>query len=261
VIRIFPSGCGAGLTAGILLLGAAVPSASGQEGAQGFSLGLDLGHLQQADDLVSPLRYSGATWRGVVRYGFSGRAQLREASLSMGLPVLTSSRTAAGGHRQEGVRASLSLGVFQRVAGLREGSVRLYLGGEVRGEFAYYDHWYTSSDREAWLHLFGLLQPGGAWRWILPGVGELRQVITLPVGGVVLRPGYQGMTEPPRSVLEGWGRIRGLHQTLQLLRPLGVGGVWGITYEFAAVRYPDPRPLAFTRHSLGLRATVWGGGR
>lgn len=261
MIRILPSGCGAGVTTGILLLGALVPSASGQQGPQGLSLGLDMGYLQQADELVSPLRYSGGTWRGGVRFDFSARARLREASLSVGLPVLTSSRTAGGGHRQEGVRASLSLGVFHRVASLRRESVGLYLGGEVRGELAYYDHWYTSSDQQSWLHLFGLIQPGGAWRWIFPSGGELRQVVTLPVVGVVLRPGYQGMTEPPRPVLEEVGSIRGIHQVLQLLRPLGAGGVWGITYEFTAVRYPHPRPMAFTRHSLGLSATVWRGGR
>jgi hypothetical protein len=232
-----------------------------QTGGQGLSLGLEARILQQSDELVSPLRYSGIAWGPALGYGFSSPAQIRSLAVALGLPVLTSSETEEGGHRQEGYRLDLSLGLFHRVVGSGSDPFALFLGGEVRGDFAFFDHWYTAVDGESWMNVFGLFQPGVVWRVALPWGGEVSQTVTVPLGGVVLRPGYQGMTEIPDAEWAGVGEVTGVHQLLQLLRPLGSRGRWGVSYEFAALRYPHPRPLAIVRHTVRVQATVWRRGR
>jgi hypothetical protein len=261
VKRALLSWGGRGWLLALLLLGAAVGPARCQTGGQGLSLGLESRLLQQSDDLVSPLRYSGTTWGPTLGYGFSSPVQIRGFALSMGLPVLTSSETEKGAHRQEGYRLDLSVGLFHQVVGSEVSTFSLYLGGELRGEAAFFDHWYTSVDRESSMHLFFLLQPGGVWRVQLPWGDELSQRITVPLGGLVMRPDYQGMTEAPDVEWAGVGRVTGVHQSLQLLRPLGSQGRWGVSYEFTAFRYPDPRPMAMVRHALRVQATVWRRGK
>ena len=119
------------------------PHSSAFLGPRGLTLGLEARLHHQADDLVSPLRYSGLSWGPSFSFGFSTANQLRRVSLALGYPKLTSFRTEAGAHVQTGYRADLELAVFQRVAGFGNNSLAFYLWGELRGDFARYDHLYS----------------------------------------------------------------------------------------------------------------------
>ena len=235
------------------------PHGSAFVGPRGLTLGLEARLHRQADDLVSPLRYSGLSWGPSLGFGFSTANQLRRVSLALGYPKLTSFHTEAGAHVQKGYRADLELAVFQRVAGFWENSLAFYLGGEIRGDFALYDHWYSRAEKESWMHFFGLLQPGGAWSFSLPWGGEIWQEVTIPLMGWVMRPGYEGMTEVPDLVWEGVGGVRGFHQSIHYLRTLGSRTRLGISYDYLALQYPHPQPLAWTRQGFTLFLTVWGG--
>lgn len=109
------------------------------------------------------------------------------------------------------------------------------------------------------MHFFGILQLGGAWSIRLPWGGEVWQEVTIPLMGLVMRPGYQGMTEIPDVAWEGVGGVTGFHQSIHYRRPLGSRARLGISYDYLALRYPHPRPLAWTRQGLTLLVTVWGG--
>lgn len=228
-------------------------------GPRGLTLGLEAHLHRQADDLVSPLRYSGLSWGPSLGFGFSTPVEIRWVGLTLGYPKLTSFQTEAGAHLQKGYRADLELAVFHRVAGFRKNSLAFYLGGELRGDFALYDHWYSPEEKESWMHFFGLLQPGGAWSSSLPWGGEVWQKVTIPLMGLVMRPGYQGMTEIPDVVWEGVGGVTGFHQSIHYLQPLGARTRLGISYDYLALRYSHPRPLAWTRQGFTLFMTVWGG--
>ena len=229
-------------------------------GPRGLALGIESRFHNQVDDLVSPLRYSGVGFGPGLRWGFSGPSGIRDVTASYGSPRLTSSATARGSHFQEGHRFDTRLMVLQRVGSLGSGRVSFFLGGSIAGHFALYQHWYTREDKESWVHAFGLLQPGFGWSAELPRGGQLWQDVTFPLLGVAVRPGYEGLTEPPTAVWVGAGDVKGVDQAIHFLQPMGKRFRLGLTYAFAGLSYAEPQELAWNRQSLSLWVTVWNGG-
>ncbi len=231
-----------------------------EAGPSGIAIGLDLALFHQADDLVSPLRYSGLGYGLTLRVGMSTPSSIRVLSASHSRPQLDSRATGGGGHLQEGHRASLEVMALQRVATLSGGGLSLFLGGSIAGDFALYDHRYTRTDSEGWLHAFGLLEPGLGWSADLPWGGRLWQSVTVPLFGLVFRPGYEGLTEAPEATWAGIGEVEGVQQSLHYLHRVGGLSRLGLSYGFSALRYKKPRTLSQSRHSLTLSLTIWGGG-
>lgn len=229
----------------------------GLPGPSGLAIGLTGSLHDQADDLVSPLRYHGGGVGPTLRIGFSVPSQLRSLTLGYGNPRLTSRATEETGQHEKGSRVALGFLLMHRVASLLRGRVSLFLGGSVTGHLAAYDHWYTGEEKEHWVHFFGLLEPGVGWRATLPGGGVIWQELTVPLAGAVVRPGYQGLTEPPDPAWVGPGEVEGVTQNLHFVHPLFRGFRLGLTYGFVGLRYGDPRPVAWTRQSLALFLTVW----
>ncbi len=228
-------------------------------GPRGFSLGLGVRRMSQADDLVSPLRYSGVSWGVTLGVSFPSAATLRRVDLSYANPRLTSSITREGSHLQRGHWVELRAPIFHRAADLRSGNLSLFLGGALTARFSLYEHWYRKSESERWVNLFGLVEPGGAWHLRLPGGAEVWQEVTVPLAGLVVRPPYHGFTEVPSPDWEGPGAVKGIHHSLHYWRSVAGGRRGGITYSFQGFRYPDPRPLASARHTLRLNVVLWGG--
>jgi len=211
----------------------------------------------QLDEQVSPLRYSGVAFGPGLRWGFSTEEGIRSLTASYGSPRLTSSATHRGSHYEEGSRAGARLTMLQRVGSFREGRLRLFLGGAISGDLAYYEHWYTREDRENWVHAFALVRPGVGWSLTFPGGAQLWQEVTIPVMGVAVRPGYEGLTEAPRAVWVGPREVKGVDQALHYLQPLGKRFRAEITYALASLSHSDPRALTWIRQSLSLFLTFW----
>jgi len=95
------------------------------------------------------------------------------------------------------------------------------------------------------------------WSVALPRGGQLWQEVTIPLLGVALRPGYQGLTEAPKAAWVGPGDVKGVAQALHFLAPLGNRFRFGITYAFAGFSYSEPQTLTWTRQSLSLSLTFW----
>lgn len=227
-------------------------------GHRGLSIGAGARRLSLADDLVSPLRYSGVSWNVSLVAGFSVPAAISGIRLSYANPKLTSSITRKGSHLQRGHWIELRTPFFHRAAGFRNGDLSFLLGGALTAQLSLYEHWYLKRERESFTHLFGLVEPGGAWHLRLSGGSEVWQEVTIPLAGLVVRPPYQGLTEVPGPSWEGPGGVKGIHQSLHYRRSFGGDWRGGITYSFQGLRYPKPRPLALIRHTLGISLILWG---
>lgn len=222
---------------------------------RGLAVALEARLHHQLDEQASPLRYSGVAFGPGLRWGFSTEEGIRSLTASYGSPRLTSSATHRGSHYQEGSRVSARLTVLQRVGSFRESRLRLFLGGAVSGDFAFYEHWYTREDKENWIHAYTLVQPGVGWSLAFPGGAQLWQEVTIPVMGVAVRPGYEGLTKSPRAVWVGPREIKGVDQALHYLQPLGKRFHAEITYSFAGLTHSEPRALTWTRQCLSLFLT------
>jgi len=213
--------------------------------------------MNQADDLVSPLRYGGNSWVASLDLDLSTSKTIRDFRISYGAARLTSSASQEGSHLQEGDWVDARAAVFRTVVEVLDGRLSFGLGGAVSGRFSLYEHWYTQEDRETWSHLFLLLEPGAAWHVRLPGGGALWQEWTFPLAGMVLRPPYQGLTEVPEPAWEGFGGVRGVQQSIHYRRSFG-GRWWGgVSYSFEGLRYSRPRPLSWARHALTLHLILF----
>lgn len=236
------------------------PSPALVTGPTGLALGVEATLHTLVDELVSPLRYSGFSIGPGLRWGFSSSSGIRNLTASYGAPRLTSSATRKGSHFQEGHRFDARLVLLQRVASVGHGRVSLYLGGTAAGRFALYHHWYTREEKESWMHAFGILMPGFGWSAELPWGGQLWQDLALPLVGIALRPGYEGLTKVPEAEWVGVGDVRGLDLALHYQQPMGRRFRLGFTYDFNALRYPEPQPVAGNRQSFNLFVTLWEGG-
>jgi hypothetical protein len=230
-------------------------------GPTGLALGLETGLFHQADDLVSPLRYAGVGFGASIRVGFSSLSAIRSVTLSYTSPRLESRATEEGEHVQEGSRSGFELLALRRFGSFRDGRLSFLMGGALSGQFALYDHRYTRTDEESWLHAFGLLEPGIGWSATLPWGGQLWQAVTVPLFGLVFRPGWEGLTEAPKGVWVGPGEVEGFQQSLNYQQPVGGRFRLGISYGFRTLRYSEPRTLALSASRLSLFGTLWERGR
>lgn len=227
---------------------------------RGFSVGVGVGRLSRADELVSPLRYRGYSWRLSLGAELATTRTIKRIYLAYSPPTLTTSITRGGSHVQRGHRVGLEATWFRRVAETRGGDLSLHLGGTLATQGSLYDHWYKRDDSESWAQFFALLEPGVAWHLRLPGGAVLWQELTAPLAGFVARPPYQGLTEMPRPSFAGPGRVTGIQQALHYRRDLGRGWKWGVSYSFQGLRYSKPRPLVQTHHTLTVHLIFLGRG-
>lgn len=224
---------------------------------RGLWVGMGILRLHQADDLASPLRYGGISWSASLGLDLSSPNSLRNVRLSYAEADLTSSASQDKRHRQSGYWADVRALYLHRVAGFRDGDLEVHLGGALSLRYTFYEHWYTDQETETWIHGFSLLEPGGGWHFRLPNGDILWQEVTLPLGGIVLRSPYQGLTELPSPVWEWFGGVEGIHQAIHYQRTFNDRWEGGVSYSFEGFRYSEPRPLAWTRHTLTFFLSVW----
>ncbi len=226
---------------------------------RGVSVGVGLWRLNQTDDLVSPVRYGGYSWRAFLGFGFSTSRSFRDLRLSYSTTDLTSSLTEDRRHLEKGHWVDFRATVLRRVKTFHGGALSLSLGGSLSGRFALLEHWYTEENSDDWSDFFALVEPGAGWHLRLPGGGILSQEVMVPLAGAALRSPYQGFTEVPTPRWVWPGGVKGIFQALNYRRPLRHGWWGGFTYSFQGFRYGEPRPLAWTRHALSLRLILpWG---
>jgi hypothetical protein len=223
---------------------------------RGVSVGVGLWRLNQTDELVSPVRYGGYSWRAFLGLGFSTSRSLRDLRLSYSATDLTSFLTEGGRHLEKGHWVDFRATALRRVKAFHQGALSLSLGGALSGRFALLEHWYTEENSDNWSDFFALVEPGAGWHLRLPGGGVLSQEVMFPLAGVAVRSPYQGFTEVPRPRWVGPGGVKGIFQTLHYRRPFRHGWWGGFTYSFQGFRYGEPRPLAWTRHVLSLQVIL-----
>lgn len=216
-----------------------------------WRLALGMAHQGVSDQLASPLRHRGTG--PLVGFGYGNLGPGGGWELAADYLAVRVSSFLEGPDRgfedTHGVR--LGFAWVRRVGRLADGRLGLHLGGALDARFSIRSHHYGGGT-ESFGDLFAPFQAAAMWSLRLGPRALLTHRVSTPVASVVLRSPYTGLKVFPDVRVSGPWEARGFDSRLEART--GMGNDWGMSlfHEWSLLEYPDPLPLSWVVHRLGV---------
>lgn len=223
----------------------------------GWAVELGLSRQGTSDELASPLRYVGTGLLVGVGYATPAPGAGLSVRGSYAGPRTSSQVENDAGGFQETHQAELGVGWLAPVGRVLGDRVRLHAGVGVDVRLSLRFHHYDAGDHGSRTENFGdafvPLQAAGMWSLPLGSAGYLTHRVSVPLLTVVLRSPYTGLKYAPDPALAGPGRATGFESEVGYRRRLSDTRGLTLFHRMSLLDYPDPLPLTWIVHRLGVR--------